>query len=56
MNEETPQAHQTEADIILAQEQAGIEQQITSEQRLEQVEQLWNDPNIHSFSLRRHSN
>jgi broad specificity phosphatase PhoE len=55
MDNETPQQIQTEADVILAQEQANTEQ-LTHEQRLEQVEQLWSDPNIHSFSLRRHSN
>jgi hypothetical protein len=55
MDNETQQPIQTEADIILEQEQARTEQ-LSNEQRLEQVEQLWNDPNIHSFSLRRHSN
>jgi len=55
MSSETQQSTQAESDMLLAQEQATTEQ-LTHERRLEQVEQLWSDPNVHSYSLRRHSN
>lgn len=56
MDNETNQPTPTEANIILEQEHARTEQQLTHEHRLQQVEHLWDDPNIHSFSFRRHSN
>lgn len=56
MNEETPQLNQSEADAMLEQQQAGNREQISNEERLKRVEQLWNDTSVHSFSLRRHSN
>jgi hypothetical protein len=56
MSEATPQINQPETDTILERQQVGAAEHLDNGELLERVRQLWNDHNIHSFSLRRHSN